>query len=527
MFSCSEITRPEFWNGESDRISRSPLGNISNSGAGKMLQTKMKRLGSLALAATVMVGFAPGPDKTLTNDAAKNAATVISSDRLKDFLTFIAADALQGRDTPSPGLDAAANFIAYNLKSWGVKPAGDDGTYFQNIKLERTTYDKDACQITSDDLKLSYRKDFLIFGGSGKITGDIVNVASQGEQHDVKGKVVLLSQKAQRDMDMYIRTGASAVIMDSGQGDTTWTSYTDGFMHFMGGFRPSSDGGASGQSPAARVMMNSDSFKKLAAKIGGQAQLNLVANKEFQMTRNVVATIEGSDANLKKEYVAFGAHYDHVGMNPNLKGDQIYNGADDDGSGTVSILNIAEAAAKSPAKPKRSLLFVWHCGEEKGLWGSDYFNQHPTVPKTNIVAQLNIDMIGRSKKAGDTDPRNKSLTGPNAIYVIGTTMMSTRLGEIVHGVNGKYLQIDYDKRYDDPKDPNRFFYRSDHYNYAKNGIPICFWFDGEHEDYHQVGDEVSKIDFQKMEKIARTVFVTGVTVANEPTRPAVDKPLDR
>jgi hypothetical protein len=106
-------------------------------------------------------------------------------------------------------------------------------------------------------------------------------------------------------------------------------------------------------------------------------------------------------------------------------------------------------------------------------------------------------------------------------------MMSTRLGEIVHGVNGKYLALEYDKKYDDPKDPNRFFYRSDHYNYAKNGIPICFWFDGEHEDYHQVSDEVSKIDFSKMEKIARTVYLTGVTVANEPVRPMVDKALGR
>ena len=276
------------------------------------------------------------------------------------------------------------------------------------------------------------------------------------------------------------------------------------------------------------ISMSAEGYKKLAGLADSKAQVTIVASKDYAMTRNVVAIVPGADPKLKEEYVAFGCHYDHVGMNPNLPGpDKIYNGADDDGSGTVAVLNIAKAFATSAAKPKRSLLFVWHCGEEKGLWGSDYYNKHLTVPKGSIVSQLNIDMIGRSRKAGDTDPRNKSLTGPNSIYVIGTTMMSTRLGEIVHGVNSKYLGLDYNKLYDDPKDPNQFFYRSDHYNYAKNGIPICFWFDGEHEDYHQLGDEVSKIDFTKMEKIARTVFLTGVTVANEPVRPAVDKPLNR
>ena len=300
----------------------------------------------------------------------------------------------------------------------------------------------------------------------------------------------------------------------------------NGVRQFAGGFRPVVPSlPSSGPAVPPSLTMSGDGFKKLLSTTDEKVQIVIVATKETAMTRNVVAIAEGSDPKLKSEFVAMGAHYDHIGMDPTLKGDQIYNGADDDGSGTVSILNISKAFLTSSARPKRSILFVWHCGEEKGLWGSDYFNNHLTVPKGSIVAQLNIDMVGRSRKAGDTNPLNKSLTGPNAIYVIGTTMMSTRLGEIVHGVNGKYLNLDYDKRYDDPKDPNQFFYRSDHYNYARNGIPICFWFDGEHEDYHRVGDEVSKIDFIKMEKVARTVYLTGVTVANEPTRPAVDKKL--
>ncbi|HEV7798411.1 MAG TPA: M28 family peptidase, partial [Pyrinomonadaceae bacterium] len=142
-----------------------------------------------------------------------------------------------------------------------------------------------------------------------------------------------------------------------------------------------------------------------------------------------------------------------------------------------------------------------------------------------IVTQLNIDMIGRSKKEGDTNPLNRELSGANEIYVIGSKMMSTELGELTETVNKQYLNLTYDYRFDNPADPNRFFFRSDHYNYARKGIPIVFFFDGEHEDYHKPGDSVDKIDFQKMEKVARTIYLTLWEVANRPARPRVDKQL--
>ena len=205
--------------------------------------------------------------------------------------------------------------------------------------------------------------------------------------------------------------------------------------------------------------------------------------------------------------------------------DSINNGADDDGSGTVAVLAIAETLAKAAKRPKRSVLFVWHAGEEKGLWGSEYFNKFPTVDIKNVVAQLNIDMIGRSKKAGDTDTRNRSLTGPDSIYLIGSTMMSTELGELVNAVNKSFLNLAFDTKYDDPKDPNRFFYRSDHINYARKGIPIIFFFDGVHEDYHRAGDTADKIDYEKMEKVTRTIYMTTWEIANRPARFKVDKPL--
>jgi Zn-dependent M28 family amino/carboxypeptidase len=242
-------------------------------------------------------------------------------------------------------------------------------------------------------------------------------------------------------------------------------------------------------------------------------------------TQNVVAVFEGSDPVLKNEYVALGAHYDHVGVGIPVNGDSIYNGADDDGSGTTALLGIAEALTKAGMRPKRSVLFVWHAGEEKGLWGSRYFTMYPTIPLDKIVTQINIDMIGRSKKEGDDNPRNRELSGPNEIYVIGSKMMSTELGELTDTVNKQYLNLTYDYRYDDPSDPNRFFSRSDHYNYARKGIPIVFFFDGEHEDYHRPGDSVDKIDFQKMEKVTRTIYMTLWEIASRPTRPKVDRQL--
>jgi Zn-dependent M28 family amino/carboxypeptidase len=212
-------------------------------------------------------------------------------------------------------------------------------------------------------------------------------------------------------------------------------------------------------------------------------------------------------------------------MSRNAEGDKIFNGADDDGSGTVATMAIAEALAKSPERPKRSVLFVWHAGEEKGLWGSEFFTDNPTVPVEQIVTQLNIDMIGRSKKEGDNNPANKDLTGPNELYVIGSKKMSADLGNLSEEVNKHYLNLAFNYKYDDPTDAERFFYRSDHYNYAKKGVPIIFYFSGVHEDYHGLADTADKIDYQKMEKVTRTVFAMMWRLANAPVRPKVDTPL--
>lgn len=237
-------------------------------------------------------------------------------------------------------------------------------------------------------------------------------------------------------------------------------------------------------------------------------------------SQNVIAKIEGSDPVLKNEYIAVSAHYDHIGLETS-GGDRINNGADDDGSGTVALLEIARAFQQGP-KPKRSILFIWHSGEERGLLGSKAFTETPTVDLKQIAGLVNIDMIGRSRPAGDVNPKNEKLVPAKSIYVVGSREISTEFGDWVAAANDGYLRLRYDYYYDQPSKPDRIYFRSDHYNYAVKGIPIAFFFNGTHEDYHQVSDEIDKIDFPQMEAITRTIYMTLYSLADKKTRPRVN-----
>jgi hypothetical protein len=505
-----------------------------------------------------------------------DAAKQITAARLKEHLTYVADDAREGRDTPSRGLDDTAQYIADDLKKLGLKPMGDDGTYFQHIALKRDKIDATRTTFALGDQAFKFGDDFLVDATPGAAEGQLVFVGNGWmvksknidafKGIDVKGKIVVVagsgllpgmtraevSGKAGVDYDdaaSYAeRNGALALVV------VPRTRNMDRFWRFRRGssergfyqverfaqqntsslptIYPSQkllDALFAGESVSgADVMKQAQSGEASAAFALAPAKrvrLAVAATSEKATTQNVVAVLEGRDPVLKNEYVALGAHYDHIGVGaPDASGDRINNGADDDGSGTVSILTLAEAFAKG-ARPKRSILFVWHCGEEKGLWGSQYFTNYPTVPLDRVVAQLNIDMIGRSKKPGDTNPANANLTGPDEIYVIGSKMMSTDLGALSERVNREYLKVGFNYKYDDPGDTERLFFRSDHYNYAQKGVPIIFYFDGVHEDYHRPSDSVDKIDFQKMERVARTVFATATELANAPARPRVDKKL--
>jgi Zn-dependent M28 family amino/carboxypeptidase len=505
----------------------------------------------------------------------------ITAEQLRSYLSFIASDEMEGRDTPSRGLDTTAKFLAMNLGRWGFKPAGDDGTFFQKITLRRDALDSSRTTAEINGRPFIFGDDFLPNAVSGTLTGPLV-YAGNGwviksknlnpyEGIDVKDKIIVVNGQpfpglprgiARQDLAgtqgvdwsspaLYARDhGAKGVlVIPDSQSVKNWDQLRARAMQpgravvekFL--TQPSPQVAVPAVTMSMRManaLFEGEKFDAATLTSKSEAgetvpSFELNANKNVSITvtvknerpttQNVVAVWEGGDPVLKNEYVAVGAHYDHVGICAPGQADPICNGADDDGSGTTALLGMAEAISHAKQKPKRSVLFVWHCGEEKGLWGSRYFTDYPTIPLDKIVTQLNIDMIGRSKKEGDTNPRNQTLSGPNTVYVIGSKMMSTELGELSESVNKSFLNLELDYKYDDPADPNRFFFRSDHYNYARKGIPIIFYFDGVHEDYHRPGDEPQKIDYDKMQKVARTVYMTLWAVASLPKRPAVDKQL--
>ena len=229
-------------------------------------------------------------------------------------------------------------------------------------------------------------------------------------------------------------------------------------------------------------------------------------NNNYIKGDNIIGFIEGSD--LKDEIVVITAHYDHLGIKDSL----IYNGADDNGSGTVAIMEIAQAfmlAKKEGYGPRRSVLIMPVSGEEKGLLGSKYYTDNPVYPLENTIANLNVDMIGRIDDYHDN---------PDYIYLIGSDRLSTELHQISEEVNDKYINLELDYKYNDKDDPNRYYYRSDHYNFAKNNIPVIFYFNGVHADYHKDSDTIEKIHFPKIEKISRYIFLTAWELANRNER---------
>jgi hypothetical protein len=547
----------------------------------------MRRFLSALVLTSLLVVYFPASYAQRPSDKSKKPVSVtatsqrgtdtIAAAQLRDYLTFIASDEMEGRDTPSRGLDTTAKFLALNLARWGFKPAGDNGTFFQRIDLRRDRIDPNQTRVELNGRVLTAGRDYLPAGGSGDIKGQLVfagtgwylkskNIDAYNGV-DPTGKIAVIfgspnipprgitradfgkqGENFLNPNDYARKRGAVGIVyVPDFQYIANWERNRQRIMErgsiAVAKFQtpttaplPSivispeiANGLFTGETQSASGIFNASYGPDMPApfllRSTKSMNINILSSFETVPTQNVVAIWEGSDPVLKEEYVALGAHYDHVGICAPGTTDAICNGADDDGSGTTALLSMAEALAKAPTKPKRSVLFVWHCGEEKGLWGSRYFTEYPTVPLDRVVTQINIDMIGRSKGADDTNERDRELTGPNEIYLIGSTMMSSELGELVDTVNKSYLNITYDRRYDDPADTNRFFYRSDHFSYARKGIPIIFFFDGVHQDYHRPGDSADKIDYQKMEKVTRTVYMTLWEVANRPTRPRVDKPL--
>lgn len=494
--------------------------------------------------ATSAGGAAPSPSRIEPNAA-----------ELRTDLFAFAADSFRGRETGTPDADRAARWIARRLATLGVEPGGDSG-YFHRVPMQRTALKADSLVVTTPAGRTSWtlEKDLavlsvlgpgaplpklsadapVVFAGYGLVDASIGRDDYKGK--DVRGKVVVIAGVAPPNVDSAKRKALEV---------------PDALFARLGA--------AIGRGPAAVVLLLPDSLYRLASSQFSASQLELAksvspssAPRVLPMvavgrltsdsplvpsgwpandaattadgTRlsaavnvttstfngyNVVGIVRGTDPALQKTYVAYGAHYDHIGIQAAVNGDSIANGADDDGSGSVTLLAIARAFAQGP-KPKRSLLFVWHVGEEKGLFGSAAFTDNPTVPIDSIVAQLNADMVGRN--------------GNDSLYIVGPGAapngQSAVLGAVVDSVNAAETRpFVFDREWDTTTHPERIYYRSDHYNYAKKGIPIVFFTTGLHPQYHQVSDEPSLINYDKMARVGRLMYETGVALGNRVTRP--------
>ena len=460
-----------------------------------------------------------------------DAAASIDPDDYLRKLGVIAHDSMGGRDTPSPGLEMTAAWIASEFERVGLVPAGDDGSYVQRYPIETVRPDLVASSAkVNGGGDLRFGRDLVIAGTSeGDLEGEVVMLAGMGEitseaASAIVGKHVVvaslsggLDREGRRFVANLRRGGALSVLVVVDVADRAWSQYVErlsgssairlGRNRTQTGFSVEVRGHALRPILSAHGVDLDKAGRPGAISITGVPGLVLTLSPRVQVLQsrsapNVVGILEGSDPVLKEEYVVFSAHMDHIGIGPpNAEGDSINNGADDDASGTTAVLEIAEAFASLSTKSKRSMIFLLVSGEEKGLWGSGYFAENPPVPIDRMVADLNVDMVGRN--------------WPDTIVAIG--MEHSDLGETLRLVNEAHPEIGM-TAIDDIWPDEQFYFRSDHYNFARKGVPVLFFFNGTHEDYHGRDDEVDRIDAEKAARISQLIFYLGYELANRPER---------
>ncbi|MBL6444975.1 M28 family peptidase [Fulvivirga sp. 29W222] len=477
-----------------------------------------------------------------TDSRAQKYAETITKEDLYDYLSILASDALEGRETGERGQKMAATFISNHFEDIGLLPPVKDGekmSYFQPVELYKNTPGEIYLKVKNNRYD-NYEK--VVFYGSAdtgeEVSSEIVfagnGTPSDYEQVEIEDKAVLVLvnniQASQGAIETATKKGATTVFVASTTTDEEFVGLASQFKGWLSGGnltleKPKTKGMGSGVFFVAPSVIN-DIFNTPLSKLKEIAETpdklkkvktSKVVFKTEQKTKmvnteNVLGYLEGSDK--KEELVVITAHYDHIGR----QGDKINNGADDDGSGTSAIMELAEAFVKAKADgngPRRSMLFMLVTGEEKGLLGSAYYAAHPVFPLENTIVDLNIDMIGR------IDPEHKD--NPNYVYLVGSNRLSTELHEISEKVNETYTQFELDYTYNDENHPDRIYYRSDHWNFAKNNVPIIFYFNGVHEDYHQPSDTIDKINFDMLTKRSKLVYYTAWVLANRGERPVVDK----
>ncbi|MCU0452907.1 MAG: M20/M25/M40 family metallo-hydrolase [Bacteroidetes bacterium] len=511
----------------------------------------MKTILVLVLAAASLHGQSFDP-------AARAGYESIKATDLKKHVLILASDSLEGRETAEPGQRKAAAYIASHFGRLGLKPVGSHGGYLQPFEVEVTKVDpsRSSLVVNADEAwKQPWGEEYLTMSMKDTtVTSSIVFVGyvdtriAPETRPKVAGRIVvsLLGTRQQATdtsanapmMRMFAsRRDSGVAVVLSIADDTGRTSFSAVYEMLSGigmdkgqmRLKDAAPGNPRMVQQQVRGLLSAGVADRLLRAAGASLSelrsraareenfqpvfLDKIAVtvrnaviRETRPTENVVGLLEGSDPVLKNEIVVFTGHYDHIGT---TRSGVIYYGADDDASGTAAVMEVAEAFVANPVKPKRSLLFMAVTGEEKGLLGSTYYVNHPLFPLEKTVANLNSDMLGRM----DTkyEPKNE----PNYVYVIGSDKISPELDSLMKAANEQTVGIYLDYTYNDENDPNQFYRRSDHYNFAKNGIPVVFFFTGTHADYHQPTDTPDKLLYDRMSSITRLIYATGWSVAQK------------
>jgi len=477
---------------------------------------------------------------------AKSYGDKISAVELREYLSILASDAMEGRETGKRGQKMAAAFIRAHFEDLQLtKPVAND--YLQPLEVYKLTPGETYVK-TSKATYVNF-KDIAYYGtdnSNGEVSLPLTFIGNGSEadlsQLDVNGKAVLLLAQSpwlagNKEVALAREKGARMVFVCNTQTQDEFDKlgHQIKLMTNKGGLSLTKPDVSEFRRPGLYVVSPlivedligvslqklkaaADDPKKKSVKKIKPGSIKYKSSTEVKTinTENVLGLVEGTDK--KNEIVAVTAHYDHVGVKPFGTGDLIHNGADDDGSGTVAVMEMAKVFAQARKEghgPRRSMLFMLVTGEESGLLGSEFYTEHPIYPLANTVVDLNIDMIGRRDM--------KHQEGAPYLYVIGADKLSSTLNTISESTNNTYTKLDFDYTYNDEAHPERLYYRSDHWNFAKRNIPVIFYFDGIHEDYHRVTDEVEKIDFDLLAKRTQCVFYTAWEVANREERIRPDK----
>jgi hypothetical protein len=525
----------------------------------------MSRLSALVVLTAMACAPAAAPPPVsvpapATRAPAPTNPTAIRVDDLRRDLTTFASDEFRGRETGTPDIMRAARFIADRLTSLGLEPAGDSG-YYARVPMERVAFGPSTriavavrgeatprpLKIGDDVLPLlelspampppkTRAEADLVFAGYGMSSPAlgrddlagldlggkavvVINGAPANASAAQRAELESADQVGTRLQEVLSRRPAAVVLLLAGKSEELYMQLLPGVLRSVSLAEERAEvpedarplpmvliGRVGAGSPFLPSGWPADDRPQ--ALTGRRLSAQLDVRRERFTGYNLVAVARGTDATLNRSYVAFGAHYDHIGVLSPVNGDSIANGADDDGTGSITLLDVARAFKDRPTR--RSALFVWHVGEEKGLLGSEHFTSHPTVPLDSIVAQINADMIGRN--------------APELLYVVGPAAaprgQSRVLGTIVDSANATLAApFVFNREWDSETHPEHIYERSDHYNYAQKGIPIVFLTTGLHDDYHKVTDEVAKIDFPKLSRVGELIFRTGQAVGNRASRP--------